>query len=681
MAISTPAAAAADRYGGVWHEGTATGAFVPLHANFSFAALEQYRKSWSEMRITDFEIVEQGCPAEEADLTVSQWENGEFEDDLVVYPDLTAFEQGLEQMCDAGFVLHDFEQWTSWCEEPDGLTGYAALFREGECNTEMLPHVVIDDVWAFESLVPGWNEQGFSMVDFEVVDLPVGQPPKWEPEREIIGVFYGDPKAQLFRVSERPDFEASMRDFDGALVLDDHESFRYEEIRFVAGLWNEEEGRDEHEVGEVHGVFSDLLYMEADSRKLEDVEVYPDVEDRRFADTFAPYFGFAQAYGFSVMQGGDVVAADANGLAQRPEPQPSNNLGIVMSPWTRGVSASVTKFVTAMGVMTYADQYSAPGQDWLDTSIAGLLPSDFQDLGDGVGDVTVRELLRQQTGLVNFDSGGIDPQVDPAAFRAKMVDWLQNDRAMSGSSLPFNYQNAHFDLLAIMMDEELLVPLVPGPDRWKEWVNAEVFAPAGIGSRDCGHNAGDALSYPFDWTNADSGKKWFDAPWPCAGDGSGAAMFWISPQDMAMLGDALRSGALVGPSYVEDTLALNMGLDPFLQTDSDPATRGEQLRWKNGGIGQNNDSGELTGSETLLLFYDDFNFDDDLCVCPPMQTCGYCDNDYRYELGHLGFSAGIAIHSANVSTYDPCIQNGGCTREFPAPWDLFDEAIRKSEDW
>jgi hypothetical protein len=158
-------------------------------------------------------------------------------------------------------------------------------------------------------------------------------------------------------------------------------------------------------------------------------------------------------------------------------------------------------------------------------------------------------------------------------------------------------------------------------------------------------------------------------------------MFWISPQDMAMLGDALRSGALVGPSYIEDTLALNMGLDPFAQTDSDPATRGEQLRWKNGGLAQNNSYGELTGSETLLVFYDDFNVDDDICACPPMQTCGYCDNDYRYELGHRGFSTGIAIHSANVSTYDPCIQNGGCTREFPTPWELFDEAIRKPEDW
>jgi len=680
MAIATPADAASDRYGGVWHEGPASGVFVPLAANFSVAALQQYRSSWAEMRVTDFEIVEKGCPAEEADLTVSKWEDGEFEDELLIYSDLTDFEQGLEQMCEDGFVLHDFEQWTSWCEEPDGLTGYVALYRRADCNTEMMPQVVIDDLWAFESVVPTWNEQGYSVVDFEVVDRPVNQYPQWEPERDVIGVFYGAPKSQLFRVSDRPDFEAAMIDFDGSMVLQDHESFRYEDIRFVAGLWDEGEGRDDHEVGEVRGVFSELLYMDADSRTLEDVEVYPDVEDRRFADTFAPYFGFAQAYAFSVMQGGDVVASDGNGLAVRPEPQPSNNLGIPMTPSTRGVSASVTKFVTAMGVITYADQYSVQGQDWLDSPIGGLLPTDFVKLGDGVADVTVRELLRQRTGLVPFDSGGIDPAVDPTGFREKMVEWLQNDRAMSGPSLPFNYQNAHFDLLAVLMDEEVLTGLVPGPDRWKQWINAEVFAPAGIGPRDCGHNSGDALSYPFHWTSAGSGKKWFGASWSCAGSSSGAAMFWISPQDMAALGDALRSGALVGPSYVEDTLALNMGLDPFSQTDSDPNTRGEQLRWKNGGIGQNNEYGELTGSETLLIFYDDYNFDDDVCFCPA-QSCSYCDNDYRYERGHLGFSAGIAIHSANVSTYDPCLQSGTCTREFPTPWALFDEAIRKPEDW
>ena len=199
---------ASDRYGGVWHEGVATGAFVPLEAGMTFAALQQYRTYWDDLRITDFEIQEQGCPAEEVDLTASQWEEGTFYDELLVYGSLQAFENGLAAKCDEGMVLHDFERWNPECERA-GNERYVALFREGDCNVEFVPYVEFSDVWEFNNVVMDANESGYEAVDFEL-----GQDPY-----EVMAVFYGGGNAQYFETFDRPDFESVMIDNEGQYRL------------------------------------------------------------------------------------------------------------------------------------------------------------------------------------------------------------------------------------------------------------------------------------------------------------------------------------------------------------------------------------------------------------------------------------------------------------------------------
>ncbi len=87
LVVSSPtdAAAEADRYGGVWHPGKATGAFVPIHARMTWSDVLNYRDLWgnqNSFRITDIEVVPQGCPSDEEDLFATQWEVGKWNDSV-----------------------------------------------------------------------------------------------------------------------------------------------------------------------------------------------------------------------------------------------------------------------------------------------------------------------------------------------------------------------------------------------------------------------------------------------------------------------------------------------------------------------------------------------------------------------------------------------------------------------
>ncbi len=668
---TTSVAKASPRYGGVWHEGTATGAFVPLEAGFSFIALQQYRTYWDTLRITDFEIHPTDCPADELDLTASQWEEGSWRDELLVYSSMSAFETGLEQMCDEGMVLHDFELWDSECEEQ---VQYIALFREGDCDPEFAPVIKLSDVWDFGTMVADANDAGYEAVDFEIVEPESSEPP-------LLAVFYGGERLQTFATLDRPDFESTMLDNEGTHVLQDMESYRAEETRYVCALWNLQEGRDEHEVGEVYGMFSRLLYMDETTRKLEDFEVYPDVYDRRYEETFNGHLDQPQAFGYAVVQGGDVVAEGGGGLAVRSNDTPSNQPGIAMTADTIGVSASVTKLVTTLGVIAYAETLSDP-DGWLDSSITTVLPADFVDLGEGVADVTIRELLTQHSGLEKFTTTpGSDFISDPAGWRGQLVEWLMLPIDSGTQPKPRKYQNVHFELLAIIMNEVVLPPLMPGPEPWQDWVNAQVFAPVGVGWRDCFRNANDALSYPYEWSPNAYGVSFSPAGWSCAGGQTGVGMFWVSPMDMAKLADGIRNGVIIDPDRADDLFDVGMGLDAAdditaysAASDWSSNTLGEAIHSKNGGlIGWNSDL-EWVGMETVVVMYDDHDVGDN------------GGPEYDYDVGSSELSLAIAVHSTPISKYDVCDFDDEtvlppCTRLYPAPWSMIVEALLLPEDW
>lgn len=653
-------AQASDRYGGVWHEGVATGAFVPLEAGMTFAALQQYRTYWDDLRITDFEIQEQGCPAEEVDLTASQWEEGTFYDELLVYGSQQAFENGLAAKCEQGMVLHDFERWNPGCER-GAQEQYIALFREGDCDMELPPYVEISDVWELNNVVVDANDNGYEAVDFEL-----GQDPQ-----EVMAVFYGGGNYQYFETLDRPDFESVMIDNEGQYRLEDMESFRTEETRYVSGLWNLSEARDDHEVGEVYGMFGRLLYMDQYDRKLEDFEVYPDAVDQRFVNAISQYLSMPQAYGFAVLQGGDVVADGGGGFAVRPVDSSSG--GIPMTSQSVGVSASVTKLVTALGVIRYAEQYGGPG-DWLDTYMVDVLPPDFQELGPGVEQVTLRDLVTQQTGLATFDPGTFDWTQDQLGWRELMKEWLTMPLETTLDPQPRKYQNIHFELLALIMDEVVLPPIVPGADPWRTWVNDEVLSPVGIGPRKCYGSGDDARSYPFAWSTTSPGVYFSPNLWECGGNGTGIGMFWISPMDMATLADGIRNGTVISKDRAADLLAEGQGLDenngvqyytPALDTSG--STIGEAIHSKNGGLIGGNGQ-DTIGMETITIMYDDLDHDDD------------GNGDYRYEIGHTELSVALTVNSTPIATGDPC-PGDVCTRLFPTPWSMAVEALMLPEDW
>lgn len=683
LTLASTAQAGVDRYGGVWNEGVATGPFVPLAAGMSFNKLQTYMSSWEQYRITDLEVVTLGCPSAEVDLFASQWEEGSWKDVLEVYNSQTEFDNGLNARCAEGFKLIDFEIWSSVCRETGDR--FIALYTDQEgCEPEPPPsiHTAVPDSFSF--VVDLQNEAGMGLVDFESVGSPF--------PTAILGVFYAGNAAQTFGIYERPSFEQEMRDADGERKLVDMESYLHQvwqregpqTTRLVAGLWDiENDSRDDHEVGEVYPKFQQLLFKDWSTRRLVDFEAYPNTWDRRFDEVFSSHLGNNPvAWGVSVLQLGEDVGSSGGGLATRPDPAQGLN-AIPMTQSTPGVTASVTKFVTAVGVIAYAETQTPQNSlDWLDQPIVNILPPDFVNLGAGVELLTPRDFLRQRTGLANF-SPTTDPIQNPASYRSETVAWLQQPvlfpQPPPSGVLPFIYQNAHFDLLALTM-AELVGPLYPNSqDPWRDWVNDNVLSNVGIGSRGCGWKSTDARSYPFNWSMANF--TWMPQSYPCAGYGTGAAMWFLSPDDLARLAYGVRSATLVDSNHSDEVFALGLGLDhpaissvPYVPSqDGFPGTLGEVIHSKNGGVG-NWVAGELVGTETLVLTYDDYNFDDD----------SFNLNEYSYEIGATEFDIGIAVHSSSIDGNDPCLpEDSGCdlTRLYPGLMTMILEAFRQPEAW
>jgi CubicO group peptidase (beta-lactamase class C family) len=476
-----------------------------------------------------------------------------------------------------------------------------------------------------------------------------------------------------------------MKAQEGSMTLMDMESFRRTEggtgmlywRRYVAGLWEAlpNANADEHEVGEVYNKFKGLIYREPAKRQLVDFEVHPDTSDERFKRTFDKHLaGVGGGYAFAVLQEGELVAGDGEGYARQPA---DGNVG--MTPEVRGPVASVTKFFTALGVLRFAETQPDVNA-WLDQPMIQLLPPDFGPFGTGVGTVTLRELLRQTTGLATFTPSG-NPVNDPAGWRQQMIAWLA--QPLANAMKPYQYQNVHFELLALLMNEVVLPPVLNSANPWLDWMHQEVFASAGVGPLVCGGTAADALSYALN--SSQGGVEWIDSTWDCAGFGTGVGMFWASALDLARIDSALRQGSIVSQATVSTVLAQGLGLDPAwvtnagvpIQPDGDgsPATVGDRLYTKNGGLCGYNGNGDSVGTETLIARFDDYNFDDDAFSPAAPGT-----NDYAYEVGYRDFDVGIMIHASPYN--GPCwTQQTPTPRSFPVPKAILREALLQPEDW
>lgn len=669
--LSPSVANAGHRYGGVWQEGVASGAFVPFEAGFTYSHLQSYRTEWDDLRITDFELSDNVCPLDETGLVASNWEAGFWDDELVQYETLEAFELGLVHMCAQGMILQDFETWGWSCHGDDKRI--VGLFREADCDPSSPPYVTRSELFAFDGVVDAVNAQGVMVLDQEVIQSALGQ-------TQVIAVLAPGEELQRFETLGREEFEAQMKLLEGSYVLDDMESFRLDEERMVSGLWTLEAATDNHEVGEVYGLFDRLLYQDWSIRRLADFEAYPDTTDRRFQEAVSQHLDGDQAHAFTVMQAGHVVAEGADGRAVRYYDSP-NNTTTWMSPDIRGASASVTKFVTALGVLRFAE-HVGPQHDFLHKPIVDFLPEDFEDFGAGVDEVLIEDLLTQRTGLAPF------PEEGELTKRQRLVAWLQQPADVGGKV--FVYRNEHSELMALMMGEVILdaFNLAAFPDPWGQWVNAQVLAPEGIGARKCHWQQGDALSYPFNGSSNTPGRKVSPGPNSCVGFGDGGAMFWLSSRDMATLADAARrEGYFAQPQYAS-MFGEGAGLEQLPGAESydplgNPLT-GERWHYKAGRLGicigeQATGVQEPGGTDTLVMLFDDDNPDN--LTCFPNSVCAFQE---RYELGSQELTVGMAVHAAAVehaSCTGRACKFEGCVRKYPVLEHIMLAAFFEPEDW
>ena len=701
LATSLPSFAAADRYGGVWHPGKGTGAFVPIATGMKLEHVMAYRESWGEdssLRLTDIEVVAKGCPADTTDVFATKWETGEWNDKIEIYSSIGELESAARNECENGYELVDFEIWRTHCEG-DLFIG---LFRETEkCTAE--PEIIIDgtSIETFAGLLTQRKQEGYRLVDFEL-DIPLST---INPPVDVVGVWYPGTSQQEFYDLNRPDFEAEMLAREGTMTLVDMESYRAMEFltdipeRHVVGLWEvlPDENADDHEVGETYSKFSDLIYMDENTRNLVDFEVYADTLDRRFARVIERYFDYGGGASIAVLQSGELVSEGTRGFAKLPE---ASQPGQLMTISTRGAVASVTKFITTLGVMRYAD-YVLGDLSWIDEAMVDHLPNDFGPFGAGVENITIRDLLRHTSGLSEFQptSDLLNAQQD---WRDEMIAFLGEPLPTDPTLVP-GYQNIHFELLALIMDEVELPKFLNDPEPWTWWIENQVFAFAGIGPLDCGGNPGDALPHPV--SGGPSAKDWIDSSWSCAGFGTGAAMYWASPLELAKLSWAVRDNAFLSPAAVELIYSDGLGLDWAYANDGDSDTSGERIYGKGGGLGRC-EWPDQVGAETLMARYDDYDVDDTdarkkvvvgpesggpVTPGPATPTSGSSSqpdhegssDDYAYNPGGRDFDVGLMVHR---SAYSGCptveeFEEGNIPRGFPTPLELLQEAVLQPEDW
>ena len=688
----------ADRYGGVWHQGKDSGVFVPLHAGMMWADVLQYRILWgrqNSFRITDIEVDSTSCPSNQGGPFATKWEKGSWQDRLAIYYSLAAFKTAIHNQWKLGFQLVDFEIWGGHCQNIG--PAYIALYREAVPSPYRTPPKV-DSTWltSLQSTINDYAKSGYKLVDFEIDKAPMNQ--SLPSPVEALGVWYAGSAKQEYLVLERSQFEAEMTNRDSTSTLMDMESDRLKlypqkpPTRYVAALWENfsKNNIDEHEVGEVYTKFKELIWLQDHSRKMIDFEVYPNTIDKRFGVVFGKYLnnlGGGSAY--AVLQAGELIAGSAHGWARRAFTDPNNGTqypGKVMELDTRGPVASVTKFFTALGVLRYAETRHFPHgyrwvDEWLDEPMIHHLPIDFHSFGPGVETVTIRDLLRQTTGLAEFTARKISidnllgPTHNSARWRKDMRDWLS--QPLADSSKAYKYQNIHFELLALIMDEVELPGVISSLTPWHDWMNQQVFANAGVGPLLCEPTNGDALSYPL--TFSTQGVEWINS-WPCNGYGTGIGAFYASTLDLAKVSAAVREGKILSTVTARKIFEQGLGLDPpYPDGDGKIETGGEELYTKNGGLCGNNSQGQVSGTETLIARYDDYNFDDDGLHYLGM---GSPKNDYIYEVGFLDFDFGIMIHSSPYSVGMPCPSKEFATpRNFPTPKEMLQEAFLLPENW
>ncbi|MHC4172238.1 MAG: serine hydrolase domain-containing protein [Planctomycetota bacterium] len=574
--IAYSAHASQDRFGGVFHDGDDA---HNLLAGMTWTELGAQMKEFGEVgqKLVDVEIIQrQGMSTRGCDPPVfaGVWREGDYGQSLVgglSWPDF--FAAATEQRQRYGMWIVDIETHVE-C----GVRKYVGVFNRTVVRGILDRPQMIKNSMTWEAFVwffATYHSAGYHMIDMETyVD---------NGTRYWAAIWNIGTKDEWLYAWSRKEFEQNQESVNGSQRLVDMESWLDEGGRVVAGLFYGSADPAIMELGENWQKF--IPYWEElskDKKRLVDLEVFPDTVDRRWHNTFYDAFnGKIMGWQYSVFEDGNRAAAGGEGWARAPtEPL---NPGIPMEPTSVLNIASITKLFTTIGIMELDEQNL---NLLLDMPFAAYLQSIYTDFGAGVWNVTVRDLLTQDSGMAIVVGSQWDALGNTHAERVK--NWVAMDLVGTPGGGNTVYYNPHYDLLLKVIE------IIMGQD-YITWMNANVLSKVGIGSLACSHaNNTDATLYYEYLPDNNNGNL---IPGVQPGSGCFGGSWYASTDDVAGLMAALRKGLVLDPSSLKTMRDQAMAQYAWWQNSD--------VYQKNGGLAFYDGAGKCYGMATDVMSFPD----------------------------------------------------------------------------
>jgi len=262
----------------------------------------------------------------------------------------------------------------------------------------------------------------------------------------------------------------------------------------------------------------------------------------------------------------DRVLSHAEGLARL-----SGDGGpLEMSADRRMITASVSKWVSALGTLAVLDDQGLPA----DTAIGPYFPSDW-DVDAYLRSVSFGQLLSQTSGIKDFGNGVKDYALLQAFFTQPVHGeadtgcdgpWVETPQfGVTPNDQAYCYSNYNAGILQILLprlagfdeDPDLQTRPATLARQFERLIQAHVFEPVGVSNATCAPQEADyALSYIF--PGQAPGQDWGSQYDRCATGG-----WYVSPRGLAAVTASIarRDGRILPETGLDVVQARGFGLD------------------------------------------------------------------------------------------------------------------------
>jgi len=283
-------------------------------------------------------------------------------------------------------------------------------------------------------------------------------------------------------------------------------------------------------------------------------------------------------YVLRIRQHGQTIYTLQYNWAQRPE-----DAGLGWNPQRRQHVASISKFITAMGL---AHMLDAEGIGF-DTPIVDYLP-DYWQTGANIDDITFADLMNHVSGF-HGDGSGTSNFI---SMRARVGQGVPANDV--GNWATADYENMNFGLCRILMatlggyiDTDATFGIYSDViwdwiaiAAYSDYIDENVFAPAGVSGALLANDPNGARAYAWN----DTGEGWDSGV--LLNESGGAGWHLSADEILDVVGEFRRGGGIVTPQRARELMNASYGLNSPL--DGFPAATGrfyyKMGHWWNGPV-------------------------------------------------------------------------------------------------